>query len=102
MYGSRGGQGVIVGVDFSSLHEPQCRNPENPGSKNSDYEIWTPHDSRYNSRCILGQYSEYVRRKRESECFNGEQFERQTFVEICECTSEDYECDYGFYKNNSG
>lgn len=43
-----------------------------------------------------------MRRKRENECFNGEEFERKKFIENCECTEEDWECDLGYSREKSG
>jgi len=50
--------GVIVTIDFKDLHEPQCKGVDNPGDKDSDYELWTPFDGRHganNNKCFLGQ-----------------------------------------------
>jgi hypothetical protein len=102
LYGTLGSKGVTVSLDFGSLHEPQCKNPDLPGSSDSDYEVWTPHDGRTNSKCLMGRRVDYVRRKRDSECYNGEEFERKTFVEECECTEMDYVCDYGYFREGSG
>jgi hypothetical protein len=43
-----------------------------------------------------------VRRKQDSECFNGEDFERQTMRVPCLCTQADYECDMNYVKNKAG
>lgn len=88
-------KGVIVSVDFTNLHEPQCRNPASPDTSESDYETWYPTDFA-NKQCLLGRKVLYVRRKRESKCYNGERYERRAFIESCECTHEDYECDKGY------
>ena len=29
-------------IDFSSLHEPQCKGADRPGEADSDFEKWTP------------------------------------------------------------
>lgn len=63
IYGTKEDAGVAISVDFSGLHEPQCRNPDRPDDSSSDYERWTPHDSRRNSRCLMGKHIEIVRRK---------------------------------------
>lgn len=101
VYGERDGKGVTVAVDFSTYHEPMCRKPDKAGSSESDYEIWTPHDL-MTSGCLMGRKVEYVRRKQDAECFNGEEFERPKFIENCECTDEDFECDLGYYREESG
>ena len=42
LYGRKGEKGAVVALDFSSLHEPQCRGGDNAGAEGSDYELWTP------------------------------------------------------------
>lgn len=57
-------QAFLVYLDFSQLHEPQCRGVDIAGSPESDYELWTPHDGRFgDSKCFLGMHKTYVRRK---------------------------------------
>jgi hypothetical protein len=97
-------KGVIVTIDFASLHEPQCKGAHIPGSADSDYEFWTPHDGRHgeNQKCFMGQQVMYVRRKQDAECFNGEELERKITRNYCECTEMDYECDVGYEKSETG
>ena len=99
--GSRGAKGVTVSLDFSPLHEPQCRSPEAAGSSNSDYELWSPNDGRAGSKCLMGRTVTYIRRKQEAECYNGEELERTTAAVPCVCTEEDYECDIGYYREDN-
>lgn len=94
--------GVIVSLDFTGLHEPQCKGADKPDTPESDYEIWTPYDGRHGEECLMGRKIQYHRRKRESECFNGEPFERGIYTQHCQCTEEDYECDYGFFRIGDG
>ena len=48
-------RGVIVTLDFSQLHGPQCKGADRPGDSDSDYELWTPFDGRHgNSKCFMG------------------------------------------------
>ena len=89
-------KGVVIGLDFTGLHEPQCKNPDSPDTPQSDYEKWTPNDGRAGHECLRGRKTIYVRRKQESQCFNGLEFERKTIVENCPCTEEDFECDIGY------
>jgi Sortilin, neurotensin receptor 3,/Sortilin, neurotensin receptor 3, C-terminal len=98
VYGEKNGKGVTVSLDFSSYHEPNCRNPQQPDTEESDYETWSPH-TKDSKTCLMGHKVEYVRRKRLAECFNGEEFERTKFIENCECTEEDFECDLGYYRD---
>jgi len=49
-------KGVVVYVDFSKLHEPQCQGADTAGDEKSDYEKWSPYDGRHgNNKCWLGQ-----------------------------------------------
>jgi len=95
-------KGVVIGLDFTALHEPQCRNPETPDSPDSDYEKWSPHDGRHGSECLMGRKTIFHRRKREAQCFNGQDFERMIITELCQCTDNDYECDVGFRRAEIG
>jgi len=67
-----------------------------PNVQSSDYETWVPSDGRHSTSCLLGSRTVYTRRKRDSECFNGESFDRPIDKRICECTPDDFECDVGF------
>jgi hypothetical protein len=97
------GAGVVMALDFRDLHEPQCKGADNPGGSGSDYELWTPHDGRHGGQqCSMGKKVSYIRRKQESECYNGETLEREIFVENCICTEEDFECDYGYKRSEFG
>jgi Sortilin, neurotensin receptor 3, C-terminal len=96
-------KGVVVSLDFKDLHEPQCKGADRPGESDSDYETWTPFDGRHgDSKCYLGSQTTYIRRKQESECFNGEELERQIFRNYCECSDMDYECDVGYSRMDDG
>ena len=41
-----------------------------------------------------------MRRKRDRECFNGEDFEKKRIIDYCPCTDDDWECDFGFFRKN--
>ena len=101
LQGSHGNKGIVVGFDFSSLHEPQCKGADHPGDSGSDYELWSPNDGRAGSKCLMGRTVSYARKRRESACYNGEEFERFTFMESCVCTDDDYECDIGYMRQGS-
>eukprot|EP00300_Choanocystis_sp_HF-7_P006259 c14588_g2_i1.p1 GENE.c14588_g2_i1~~c14588_g2_i1.p1 ORF type:complete len:820 (+),score=183.65 c14588_g2_i1:31-2490(+) len=94
VYGTRGSVGVLIFVDFADLHVKQCEGIEAANRPQSSYELWSPTDGM--SKCLLGRQVQYTRRKRAEECFNGEEYERQTFVSNCPCSEENYECDWGF------
>lgn len=94
----------MITLDFNGLHEPKCKGVDKPGTDSSDYELWSPHDDgRHGSanNCFLGQQVTYIRRKQDSECFNGEDMERQTRRVPCQCTDADFECDKDYVKNSA-
>jgi hypothetical protein len=92
----------VNSLDFTTLKIPQCKGTENPDSQSSDYETWTPNDYRHgDAHCLLGKRIKYDRRKQLAECFNGEQYDRKVITTTCECSEEDYECDYGFRRPTS-
>lgn len=62
-----------------------------------DFEKWTPYDGRHGSnKCFMGQTVTYSRRKQDSKCFNGEDYEPIVNRFPCQCTEMDYECDFGY------
>uniref|UniRef100_A0A7S3KHT3 VPS10 domain-containing protein n=1 Tax=Euplotes crassus TaxID=5936 RepID=A0A7S3KHT3_EUPCR len=95
-------KGVIFTIDFTDLHQPSCQGVTNPDTKDSDYETWTPYDGRHGDKCFLGRKITYVRRKRDSECYNPEEKEAVLFQENCPCTENDFECDFGYKRTESG
>ncbi|CAH1785148.1 unnamed protein product [Owenia fusiformis] len=84
---------VIVKVDFSSILSLKCTD--------NDYTTWTPYDEA-GHECILGQKIIYERRKQRSVCYNGRDYVRPTNKSVCECVSEDFECDYGYTRASGG
>jgi hypothetical protein len=89
-----------VAVDFTTLHQRVCTGAWQPGTEESDFELWLP-TSTNQSRCVMGKRVKYIRRKRNARCFNGEEFDKRQIVDFCECTEADWECDYGYYRPNS-
>lgn len=96
-------KGIVITLDFKELHEPQCKGVDNPDTPESDYELWTPYDGRHGeNKCFMGQQISYIRRKQDSECFNGEEHETKILRQFCPCTEIDYECDVGYYRSETG
>lgn len=50
----------------------------------------------------MGQQVSYIRRKQESECYNGEELERKIIRQYCSCSDNDYECDLGYMRADTG
>lgn len=107
VYGARTEQngkrsGVVISIDFSEMHMRSCEGESTAGTEESDYELWTPSDGRMGGKCLLGHQVTYTRRKRDRTCFNGEEYEKLTWVRNCPCTEEDYECDVGYARKLDG
>jgi len=99
MFGTReDGSGVVYYLKFDSLQFPACKGSSFADSVSSDYETWTASDGRGEGVCMLGQQITYTRRKRTSQCWNGEAFERPTVKKTCACTEADFACDVGFVR----
>jgi len=80
--------GVVFGIDFSFLRNRIC--------VDSDYEIWSPSDGQSQKACWLGNQLQFSRRIRTANCTNTRPHEDLVSSTACECTIEDYECDFGF------
>ncbi|KAL6926932.1 hypothetical protein ACO0SA_004015 [Hanseniaspora valbyensis] len=53
-------------------------------------------------KCIDGQKFTYNRRKIDSECIVGKEFEDlEADIELCECTEDDFECSINFVKDSN-
>eukprot|EP00828_Plagiopyla_frontata_P032533 TRINITY_DN4239_c0_g1_i2.p1 TRINITY_DN4239_c0_g1~~TRINITY_DN4239_c0_g1_i2.p1 ORF type:complete len:572 (+),score=98.89 TRINITY_DN4239_c0_g1_i2:58-1773(+) len=95
-------KGVILGIDFTFMHQRVCQGEDNPGEENSDYEYWVPTGGDKSQRCLMGKRVAYVRRKQNSQCLNQYDFQSAVKTENCECTEMDWECDTGFSRENDG
>jgi len=93
MYGTRNDQGVIVTMDMSGTLPRACAGADKPDDPSSDYESWVPIDPHDNSlNCLLGSYTEIVRRKQSKQCSVPDDFQHSFNQQPCACTIEDYEC----------
>merc|ERR1719221_1811465 len=99
MFGTREeGIGVIYYLTFDNLKFPTCGGVFAADSVSSDYETWTASDGVSSEKCLLGEQITYTRRKRTSQCWNGEKFERPVVAKKCSCTQADFSCDIGFVR----
>jgi len=89
----------LASFNFEELHQRTCEGEDKPGTPSSDFEYWSPYDGRQGQDCLLGRTITYVRKKRDRECFTSTAFTYATNIESCECTEEDYECDFGFVRS---
>lgn len=89
----------LASVNLEELHQRTCTGEDKPGTPSSDFEYWSPYDGRQGQDCMLGRTVTYVRKKRDRECFTQTLFTYPVKIENCECTEEDYECDFGFVRS---
>ncbi|XP_077566227.1 sortilin isoform X1 [Stigmatopora nigra] len=87
---------VTVTIDFQSLITRECND--------EDYEEWLAHltdDGGASERdgCVLGVKETYRRRKKKSVCRNGRSYIVVKKERQCQCTREDFLCDYGYQRH---
>ena len=96
------GEGVtndILTVDFTNVYSRQCDLPMNDEKDiGDDYEYYTPKHPGLKENCLFGHEKKYLRRKADRDCFIGlaPLYLGSVVVNNCECTREDYECDYNY------
>ncbi|CAK7268011.1 vacuolar protein sorting/targeting protein PEP1 [Sporothrix epigloea] len=86
----------IISINFDGLHEATC--------KASDLEDWWARvDDKGQPTCLMGHTQKYHRRKKDAACFLKTEF-LDPVVETtdCDCTDQDFECDYNFRRSESG
>jgi hypothetical protein len=82
------GYGVLVVVDASATVRPAC-------DLQADVETFVPKS--YLSSCLLGRSVAYTRRLPGHVCsFSPSAPQPPPVVKNCDCTTDDYECDYGY------
>ena len=81
-------------VNFTTVFDHKCY-PEN-------YTLWTASSNAATGACVLGQRYEYKRRKNNICCYNGFGYNPLLNISKCECTVNDFRCDYGFKRENLG
>jgi len=87
---------VGIKMDFDVLFFTEC-------DEKNDFETWTV-KSHSDKECVLGVKQTVTRRKACSFCKNGLDFERtvKTAGDECECSREDYQCNYGYTFTKQG
>ncbi|KAI2621067.1 Oligoxyloglucan reducing end-specific cellobiohydrolase [Hypoxylon sp. NC1633] len=102
LWGHQGDKLFTVNLDFSGLASEPCKF-ENDDPDKSDYELWSPeHPLQPDTKCLFGHKASYLRKKKDRKCFNGHKLQHLYSEEVCECTRQDYECDYNFEMDNHG
>ncbi|KAF9188563.1 vacuolar protein sorting/targeting protein PEP1 [Haplosporangium sp. Z 767] len=99
MYVDGGQQAVVSTLDFSARRD--CVMDKGNKEKN-DFERWSPFEGE-DDRCILGREITYWRRKPDRTCrVNDNDGVPDMEQANCKCTEKDFECDIGFFKDETG
>jgi len=92
--------GFVLAVDFKTLGLKECQGFQRPGQDGSDFEHWEPSDAR-GDRCLLGRRTQFIRRKRDVQCWIPANIGVDHIVlKNCSCSMADYECDFCFIKDS--
>ncbi|KAI1160548.1 hypothetical protein F5B18DRAFT_503170 [Nemania serpens] len=95
LWGQKGRKLFTVNLDFSGLTDRPCEHDEKDPDK-SDYELWSPEHPLQPNGCLFGRKNQYLRKKKDRTCYNDGKLQSVYGFETCECTRQDYECDYNF------
>lgn len=85
---------TIWSVNFTASYSYKCL-PDN-------YTTWTIAPRNGIGSCILGKKYVYERRKEDVCCAYGINYQRKTNISTCQCTMDDFECDFGFKRERIG
>lgn len=95
-------QGLVAHLSFDDLL-PTCVGADKPGTPDSNYELWSPHDpSSFPDSCLMGRHIVYTRKKWEAACIHGKMFERPIETLPCPCKVTDFTCEAGYARESSG
>ncbi|KAI1214041.1 Oligoxyloglucan reducing end-specific cellobiohydrolase [Annulohypoxylon truncatum] len=100
LWGHQGDKLFTVNIDFSGLAREPCKDDED--REKSDYELWSPQHPLQPNGCLFGHKNQYLRKKKDRKCYNSYKLQHLYNVENCECTRQDFECDYNFEMDNHG
>ena len=86
----------MYSLDFEGLHQRKCTK--------DDTETWTARmDEKGQPDCLMGHKQSFERRKANADCFMKQEFKlAPPKFEPCDCSAEDFECDYNFKRSEDG
>ncbi|CAL1606061.1 unnamed protein product [Knipowitschia caucasica] len=87
---------VSFTIDFRELLTRDC--------DESDYVQWLAHSddiSDPNDGCMLGYKEKFLRLRKDSVCWNGRDYLITTQPTPCNCTLDDFLCDFGYYRKEN-
>ncbi|KAI1154791.1 hypothetical protein F4825DRAFT_146362 [Nemania diffusa] len=99
LWGHKGKELFTINLDFSGLSDRPCIHDKKDPEK-SDYELWSPEHPLQPHGCLFGHRNRYLRKKKDRACYNEQKLQLVYDFETCECTRQDYECDYNYELDN--
>lgn len=94
-----------IQVDFRQLADRQCVY-EGPNNKKDDFELWIPSHPQRKNDCLFGHVSQYYRKIPDRNCYIGKVGKKLgepiRILKNCECTRDDYECDFNYSLASDG
>lgn len=91
LWGMDDGQSMTINLDFTGLTDVQCKLDENDVLA-GDYDLWTPKHPKQDDDCLFGHISQYHRKKKSSNCYNGRLIPLlHDIAKNCSCTRRDFE-----------
>ncbi|XP_031838991.2 sortilin-related receptor [Nomia melanderi] len=96
MFGSDSGQHqwLIIKVDLRNVFAKNCTD--------EDFKFWYPlHWDQSEISCWLGRKEIYRRRATWANCYTGVDYTRPIRTVLCQCESNDYQCDFGFMREGN-
>ncbi|KAI1079421.1 Oligoxyloglucan reducing end-specific cellobiohydrolase [Whalleya microplaca] len=100
LWGRDGAKLFTVNLDFSGVMSGPCKDDDD--REKSDYELWSPQHPLQPNGCLFGHKNYYLRKKKDRKCYSDHKLQRLYSSENCECTRQDFECDYNFEMDNHG
>ncbi|XP_053730343.1 VPS10 domain-containing receptor SorCS3 [Synchiropus splendidus] len=82
----------LIKIDYKGLFSRRCMD--------GDYQTWYLHNK--GELCVMGEKQIYMKRRPGNRCMLSQYYSRVYSSEPCDCTSYDFECDYGWERQADG
>ncbi|XP_054654602.1 VPS10 domain-containing receptor SorCS3 isoform X2 [Dunckerocampus dactyliophorus] len=82
----------LMKIDYKGLFSRRCMD--------GDYQTWFLHNK--GELCVMGEKQTYMKRRPGNRCMLAQDYSRIYSSEPCQCTTYDFECDYGWERRTDG